>query len=131
MKRKGFTLVEILAVITIIGILALITIPTIDSIIRSSKKDAYEVQKSAILMGLKNWAASKTLTLPEVNGETLNTTIGDLKKEGFLEVETRNPMNDLCFSNATVLVVTRNNSNYTYTFADEDNIEFTEVCEVE
>ena len=50
MKHKGFTLVEILAVITIIGILALITIPTVDSIIKSSKNDAYEVQKSAIFV---------------------------------------------------------------------------------
>ena len=131
MKQKGFTLVEILAVITIIGILALITIPTVDSIIRSSKNDAYEIQKSSILVGLKNWAASKTLTLPIVNGETLTATIGDLKKSGFLEVETKNPANDLCFSNATVLVITRTDNNYTYTFADEDNIEFTENCEVE
>ena len=131
MKQKGFTLVEILAVITIIGILALITIPTVDSIIKSSKNDAYEVQKSAILMSLKNWAASRTLVLPAVNGEILTTTIGDLKEEGFLEVETKNPVNDLCFSNTTVLVVTRTNSNYTYTFADEDNIDFTENCEVE
>ena len=131
MKQKGFTLVEILAVITIIGILALLTIPTVDSIIRSSKEDAYEVQKEAILISLKNWASSKTLTLPVVNGETLTTTIGELKTAGFLEVETKNPINELCFSNATVLIVTRINSNYTYTFADEDNISFTENCEVE
>jgi len=131
MKQKGFTLVEILAVITIIGILALITIPTVDSIIRGSKNDAYEVQKNSILASLKNWAASKTLTLPDVNGETLTTTIGDLKKAGFIDVETKNPVNDLCFSNATVLVITRANNNYTYTFADENNIEFTESCEVE
>jgi len=131
MKQKGFTLVEILAVITIIGILALITIPTVDSIIRGSKNDAYEVQKNSILASLKNWAASKTLALPDVNGETLTTTIGDLKKAGFIDVETKNPVNDLCFSNATVLVITRANNNYTYTFADENNIEFTESCEVE
>lgn len=131
MKNKGFTLVEILAVITIIGLLALITIPTVDSIIRSSKEEAYEVQKDSILMGLKNWAASKTLTLPDTKGETLTTTIGDLKEAGFLEVETKNPMNDLCFSNATILVITRTNNSYTYTFSDEDNINFTENCEVE
>lgn len=131
MKSKGFTLVEILAVITIIGILALIAVPTVDSIIKRGKEDAYNVQKQAVLAGLKNWAASKTLTLPTVNGETLTATIGDLKVAGFLEVEIRNPMNDLCFSNDTVLVVTRKNNNYTYTFQDEDNIDFTETCEVE
>lgn len=130
MKSRGFTLVEILAVITIIGILALITIPTVDTIIKSSKEDAYKVQKEAIITGLKNWAASKTLTLPDTEGQTLNTTIGDLKLGGFLEVETKNPKNNLCFSNDTILVVTRTKNNYTYTFSDEDNIQFTSTCEV-
>lgn len=130
MKNKGFTLVEVLAVITIIGLLALITVPTVDSIIKRGKEDAFVVQKEAILSSLKNWAASKTLTLPTVNGETLTTTIGELKVSGFLEVETKNPMNDLCFSNDTILVVTRKNNNYTYAFQDENNIVFTEACEV-
>ncbi len=130
MKNKGFTLVEVLAVITIIGLLALITVPTVDSIIKRGKEDAFVVQKEAILSSLKNWAASKTLTLPTVNGETLTITIGELKVAGFLEVETKNPINDLCFSNDTILVVTRKNNNYTYAFQDENNIVFTETCEV-
>jgi len=57
--------------------------------------------------------------------------MGLLKEAGFLEIETKCPVNDLCFSNDTVLIITRTNSNYTYTFADEDNIIFTENCEVE
>lgn len=130
MKIKGFTLIEIMAVITIIGILALITIPSVDSIIKSSKKDAYEIQKKEILTGLKNWASSHTLTLPATEGETETVTIGQLKTAGFIDVETKNPINNLCFSNDTILVITRTKNSYTYTFQDEDNLEFTETCEV-
>ncbi len=130
MKNKGFTLVEILAVITIVGLLALITIPTVDSMIRSSKEDAYVIQKDAILSSLKNYASANPFVLPSNKGETLNRTIGELKLAGFLEVETKNPINDLCFSNDTILVITRTTNNYKYSFLDEENIVFSDECEV-
>ena len=42
-----------------------------------------------------------------------------------------NPINEMCISNATVIVITRKNNNYTYKFQDENNIRFTESCEVD
>lgn len=46
MKNKGFTLVELLAVIVIIGIIALITIPKIKDSINNSKKHIAEASAS-------------------------------------------------------------------------------------
>src|SRR5574344_1993998 len=40
MKNKGFTLVEVLAVIVILGVIALIVVPKVSDIISSSKKQA-------------------------------------------------------------------------------------------
>ncbi len=40
-NQKGFTLVELLAVIVILGIIAAIAIPSIGAIIDNSKKDAH------------------------------------------------------------------------------------------
>lgn len=44
MKRNGFTLVEILAVIVIIALLMILTIPNILKISRSTKEKAYETK---------------------------------------------------------------------------------------
>ena len=56
MKRnKGFTLIELVAVITILILVALITIPAINKAITKFKDKSYETQKSAILAAAKEW----------------------------------------------------------------------------
>ena len=131
MKDRGFTLLEILAVITLIGVLALITIPTIDVVIKSTREKGYENQKEVILSAAKDYGASKMMELPTVDGDYVYITLGDLKLGGFIEVDVINPINEMCISNDTVIVITRKNNNYTYKFQDENNIRFTESCEVE
>lgn len=131
MKNKGFTLVEILAVITIIGLLSLIVIPSIDAIIKSSKEDTYDVQINLILAGLENWAADNVFELPSVEDTTKTITLGQLKTSGFIDVDVRNPKTDECFSNDIVLKITKKNNKYKYE-VDESTISFYEAttCEV-
>ena len=43
MKKKGFTLMELLAVIVILAVLALITIPIVSNLIKNSKKEAFRI----------------------------------------------------------------------------------------
>lgn len=131
MRNRGFTLVEILAVITLIGVLALITIPTIDVVIKSTREKGYENQKEVILSAAKDYGASNMMELPTIDGDYVYITLGDLKLGGFIEVDVINPINEMCISNDTVIVITRKNNNYTYKFQDENNIRFTESCEVE
>ena len=129
MKKNGFTLVELLAVILIIGILSLITIPAVDSVIKSSRKSAHEKQVKLILTAAKDWGAKHIMSLPTVDGDTVSVTVGTLKTSGLLEVELRSPLNDLCFSNNTEIIITRENNNYTYSFAN-DEFEYEDNCEV-
>ena len=42
--KKGFTLIEIIAVIILIGVIALITYPIIDKTIKNSEEKALEKQ---------------------------------------------------------------------------------------
>lgn len=52
--KKGFTLVEILAVIVILGIIALITMPAITKIIDGSRADTFRISLESLLKVAKN-----------------------------------------------------------------------------
>lgn len=52
-NNKGFTLVEILAVIIILGVIAAITIPTITTVITKNKEDNYTNLENSILSAAK------------------------------------------------------------------------------
>lgn len=54
-KNKAFTLVELIAVITILGIIALITVPAINGAVVKSKEQAYVTQKNSIIAAAKKW----------------------------------------------------------------------------
>ena len=49
MKRKGFTLVELLAVIVVLAIISIITIPMIGNVIEESKKKSLEQSASGLI----------------------------------------------------------------------------------
>lgn len=131
MKNRGFTLVEILAVITIIALLSLILIPSIDAIIKSSKEDTYEIQVDLILAGLENWAANNVFRLPSEEDASMTITLGELKKSGFVDVDVRNPKTDECFSNDLALKITKKNNKYKYEI-DNSTLTFysSDTCEV-
>ena len=43
MKKKGFTIIELLSVIVVLAIIALITIPVVTNVIEKSRKEAASV----------------------------------------------------------------------------------------
>lgn len=58
MNKKGFTLIEILAVITILGILGLVTIPIISKSVEKSKIKAYRETINSIIESTKIYRAN-------------------------------------------------------------------------
>ena len=53
-KENGFTMVELLAVITIMGLLLLITIPSVSRIIENARKDSFVSTASDYLEAVEN-----------------------------------------------------------------------------
>lgn len=115
MKNKGFTLVELLGVITILGIIALIAIPSIDYLVGNNKEKLRDVQINTILDGLKTWGDANTGALPENDGDSIIIKLAYLKKSGFLTYDFNDPtIEGACFSNDMILKITNLRGSYKY-----------------
>lgn len=75
--KKGFTLVELLAVIVILGIIAAITMPIVDNVLKNSRQKAYDEQVNFILKQAEAWAATHDNRIQSDNEITLDTLIND------------------------------------------------------
>ena len=62
--KKGFTLVELLAVMILLGIISLIAIPSIGKMLIRSRENAYESTKNELIKAAKKYAAEHTGELP-------------------------------------------------------------------
>jgi len=113
MNKNGFTLIELLGVITLLGVISLIAFPTVKSIMDDSKQKLYDEQIDLIENSLENFASSNVLLLPEDNN-TVTLTLGQLKQGGYIQKKIKNPKTNKCFSNETLLNITKYNETYVY-----------------
>lgn len=80
--KKGFTLVELLAVLVIVGIVAGITTPVVSKMIKSSKQKAYDNQISFIERKAMEWSVSNSESL-----DLFYVTIEELANTGYIDEE--------------------------------------------
>lgn len=91
MNKKGFTLVELLAVLIVLAILATIATTTIIKQVKESKKTLNEAQKSIVKTVAIEYATKKELFKQE--GNTYNICLKDLEKEALIDKNIVNSLN--------------------------------------
>lgn len=123
--KKGFTLVELLAVISLLGLLSLIIVPVVDKIIKENKENLYQDQVKNIEDGARNWAANNIFDLPE-NGY-INKSICELEKAGFLEKGMKNPKTDELFYKDSYVTITKTINGFEYNYNETSGSTYT--CE--
>ena len=79
MNKKGFTLVELLAVLVILGIIAIVCYPIVTRTINNSKTDLSVEQKNRIINAAKNYVAANAI------GDSECVTVSQLQSSGYLE----------------------------------------------
>lgn len=121
--RKGFTLVELLAVILILGIITLIAIPTVKIILNEARKGAFKTT----LMNIEK-AVESNCSIQQIMNKELDTvyTITDGKIMPKVEIKGDLPDGTIYLNNECSVYFTLFDSNFTGIKNENEDIEIVE-----
>jgi prepilin-type N-terminal cleavage/methylation domain-containing protein len=121
LKKNGFTLIEMIAVVIIISLLALISLPTIMNQLANKKDEISDVTQSLIFEAAELYMSGKTSTYVKTPGLSYCVSLDDLVNQGYLS----SPITDYKTGNEISL------SNYVKTtinqYSEYDNFEITDT----
>lgn len=127
---KGFTLVELLAVIVLLALLTLFTTTTVTRQVKNGKKEVYEQQLQTIKLSAEMWGSENKNILSNYQ-ECVSITLGYLKEEGYIDKNIKNPLTDELFADDEVFVnITPKNKGYKYEVFD-DNTKYCSIVDFE
>ena len=72
MNKKGFTLVEVLAVIILLGLIAAILIPNYNKTIEKSKKNSFKESLNGLVRTIENYVANNPNEIVQYKQEFTN-----------------------------------------------------------
>ena len=121
MKKNGFTLVEVLAVIIVMGLLATITGPYVIRSINTSKKNAFKNSVEGIVRVIENEYTITNGTIKDQSGNKLKKAGGDgeigsayLDENGRIAIAVENNNKKWCAQKRlkqSGITITENNGN--------------------
>lgn len=118
MKKKGFTLVELLGVILILALLALLITPVVTGIIRSSRTKSNDAQKQLIIDAAKLWVTDNDTKLSSTTGSEYKLFVEDIQKGGYLsDTQIVDIEKEVSIANACVVIKTTEKK-FEYEFVD-------------
>ena len=118
MKKKGFTLIEILAVIIILGIVAIIAIPAVSSYITDSRNKTYKAHEATMEEAAKSLTVEcidgkENCTLPNKDNSS-EIYLSELIEKGFSE-KLQNPQGEgYCNEELSYVRVVNKGKGYEY-----------------
>lgn len=114
MDKKGFTLVELLAVIILLAIIFVLTFPAVEKVIFQGRDVVSNSQINTILDAAYDLSLQNVELLPD-SGKTTFITLADLKKAGLIESDITDPETKKLYSDSLVISIKNVGSGYKYT----------------
>lgn len=118
MKKSGFTLVELLAVIVILGLLSAMVVTSVITILNNSKKDAYELLILEIRNAAKDYTDEHREILAGITFSHPKYTIYLLKliQDQLIKSPVKNPKSNKMLNEdvTTIVIEMQNDGSLTY-----------------
>lgn len=108
--KKGFTLIEVLAVVTIIGLIFVIVIPKIINSLNNKKEDIDSTTNSMIINAAKMYVDDHNTKFDKINGSTYCLPLTTLTKEKYLESPIKNVTDDKDITNIKSVKISYDNT---------------------
>lgn len=111
--KRGFTLAELLGVLTLLAIIVILAVPAVAKSVSRGKQNLYKSEIESFKKAAADWMANHVLELPDGN---INTTItlGCLKAEGLLDASIENPVSGKQFPNDMTIIIRSASNQYIY-----------------
>ncbi len=117
-NKKGFTLIELIGVVTLLALIALVVYPAINSVIKNSKEKAYKDQIELLIKAAKEWGIDHAEDLPEEGG-TMSLSISSLLQGGYITndnvIDPRQSGNNL----SGTIIIRYDKNQYVYEYSSE------------
>lgn len=122
MKKRGFTLVEIMAAIVILGLIVLVTYPLISKIMVTNKRNLYNEQIHSLEDLARRWAVNNDLLLPNEKDDVYKLYLTQLYDEDYVEKEDMiNPLTNEQLKGCIVIKLNDSLNKYMYTYKEDCN----------
>lgn len=123
MKNKGFTLVELLAVLIILGMISLIVIPSVSGTLNASRQSSYKKQIKVLETAAEKWGVENIGLLPQNNsGDTLVLDFNTLYTSGQItKYPIINPVTNEELEGCILITYNNQYQQYEYHYTDDTN----------
>lgn len=126
--KKGFTLVELLAVIIILGILGLIVVPMVNETISNQKEKLYKRQIETIISSAESWGTKNSSKLTE-DGTSIYVNVTTLVSSGNLKnTDIKDPRNNKIMNGCVSISYDDEYNQYVYEYIDSNEETYNNEC---
>lgn len=89
--KRGFTLIEVMAVIIILSVIGVIAVVAVDKTIKDNNEKLYQMQISNIEDAARTWGNANIKYLPDTKDTAISIPLIALKKDDLIDKEIKNP----------------------------------------
>ena len=119
MKNKGFSLIELLGVITILAIIAVIIVPVANKTMKEAREKADKSQQKLVIDAAKLWVNDNSNLLSDEVGDVYTLSVQAIQESNYLTQRQLKDLNNTQELNNACIKITSEEHKYSYEFVKE------------